>query len=81
VILVKENVEQLFRASCDNLKWLEENYDRLKKEYDGKWVVIQDRRVVASSGTYESIMNALKKCDPRNAIVEYLQSEQVAMFF
>jgi hypothetical protein len=80
-IALKEDIEQLFKASCDDLKWLEENYDRLKREYDGKWVIIQDKKVVASGGSYESIMNALKKCDPRKAIVEYVQSEQVAMFF
>lgn len=78
---MKENAEGLFKASRSDLKWLGDNYDVLKKQYDGKWVVIQDRKVVASGGSYASIMSALKKCDPRKAIVEYLQSEQVAMFF
>lgn len=78
---LKEDVGQLFKASRDNLKWLEENYDRLRKQYDGKWVVIQDRKVVVSGGSYASIIAAFRKFDPRNAIVEYMQSEQVAMFF
>ena len=78
---MKEDIDQLFRISCDNLKWFEENYETLKKEYDKKWIVIQNKQIVASGNSFESIVNAMKKHDPKTALVEYVQSEQVAMFF
>jgi hypothetical protein len=78
---LKENAEQLFRASCDNLRWFEENYDRLKRKYDGKWVLIQDRKVVASSRSFKNVITSLKECDRRDAIVEYIQSEQIELIF
>jgi hypothetical protein len=78
---LKEDVRQLFKASCDNLEWFGENYDRLKKEYNGKWVVVQDKRVVASSESYETVLDSLMGCDRRIALIEYMQMEQVYLMF
>jgi hypothetical protein len=78
---MKENVEQLFKTSCDNLKWFEENHDSLIEEYDNKWIIVQNKKIVATDSDFESIMEALKKHDPKTALVEYMHSEQIAMFF
>lgn len=73
--------EQLFRISRENSQWLSENYDDLKKTYDKCWIVIQDRKVVKSASTFDEIMAAVRKRDPNKILVEYVQSEEVAMFF
>lgn len=73
--------EQLFRISRENNQWLSENYDDLKKRYDKCWIVIQDRKVVKSASTFDEIMTAVRKHDPNMILVEYIQSEEVAMFF
>lgn len=78
---MKQDLAQVFKASCDNHKWLEENYDNLKEKYDNKWIIVQNGKVIASDSNYETIMNAMKKVDSKSALVEYVQSEQVAMFF
>ena len=71
----------LFEISRRNAEWLKENYDRLKKEYDKCWVVIQDSRVVKSASTFDEIMKTVRRHDPNKILVEYIQSEPVAMFF
>jgi hypothetical protein len=78
---LKEDVEQLFKTSCDNLKWFEKNYDTLKKEYDNKWIVVENKKIVACDSKFDSIMKTMKKFDSKTALVEYVQSEQIAMFF
>ena len=71
----------LFEVSRRNVEWLKENYDRLKKEYDNRWVVIQDGKVVKSASTFDEIMKTVRKHDPNKILVEYIQSKPVAMFF
>ena len=73
--------EHLFRISRENNQWLSENYDDLKKRYDKCWIVIQDRKVVKSASTFDEIMRTVRKHDPNKILVEYIQSEEVAMFF
>ena len=72
---------QLFKISRENDQWLSENYESLKKTYDKSWIVIQDKKIVKRASTFEEIMETIKKYDPNKIKVEYIQSEEVAMFF
>lgn len=72
---------ELFEISRRNAEWLKENYASLKRQYDKRWVLIQDRKVVKSASTFDEIMKAVRKHDPNKILVEYIQSEPVAMFF
>ncbi|MCK4822885.1 hypothetical protein KA005_44395 [bacterium] len=72
---------EMFEVSRQNAEWLKQNYNRLKKNYDKCWVMIQDRKVVKSASTFEEIMHTVKKHDPHKILVEYIQSEPIAMFF
>jgi len=71
----------LFEISRRNAEWLKENYESLKKEYDKRWIVIQDRKVVKSASTFDEIMRSVRKHDSNKILVEYIQSEPIAMFF
>lgn len=73
--------EDLFEISRKNTEWLKENYRSLKREYDKSWIIIQDRRVIERASTFDEIMKAVRKHDPNRILVEYIQSEPVAMFF
>jgi C-terminal processing protease CtpA/Prc len=75
--------DELFKLSRENLEWFKENYKALKREYDQKWIVIQNRKVVRSSSMFDDIVKARRngEYDPKSAMVEYMQSEQIAMFF
>ncbi len=72
---------ELFRASRENLEWFKQNYENIRKDCDNQWVVIQNKKVVAKASTYENITRTLKKEDKKSAIVEFIDSNQLAMFF
>lgn len=71
----------LFEISRRNTEWLQKNYESLKKEYDKRWIMIQDRKVVKSASTFDEIMRTVRSHDPNKILVEYIQSEPIAMFF
>lgn len=73
--------EELFEISRKNAEWLKENYDSLKRKYDKRWIMIQDEKVVETARTFDEVLKALKRYDPNSVLVEYVQSEPIAMFF
>jgi hypothetical protein len=73
--------KELFKFSRQNAEWLQENYDNLKRDYNNSWVIIENRKVVKTASSFNEIMRAVKKSDPNKILVEYIQTEPVAMFF
>lgn len=72
---------EMFEVSRQNIEWFKKNYNRLKRDYDKRWVMIQDRKVVTSASTFDEIMKIVRKHDSNKILVEYMQSEPIAMFF
>jgi hypothetical protein len=72
---------ELFRISKENTEWLKKNYEILKKEYDSCWIIIQNRKVVKTASTFDEIMQATKEYNKNEILVEFIQSEPIAMFF
>jgi hypothetical protein len=73
--------KELFKFSRQNAKWLQENYDNLKRDYNNSWVVIQNKKVIKSASSFNEIMKTIKKTDSSKILVEYIQAEPIAMFF
>jgi hypothetical protein len=78
---LRPSQQELFKTSTENLEWLSQHYEDLKIRYDNQWIIIKDKKIVGSSGSFDQIMNTAKKYSPSEIIVEYMQSEQIAMFF
>ncbi len=72
---------EMLRLSRENLEWFNKNYDCLKKEYANQWIVVQRKEVVAKGSTYDQIKKLLKKEDSQSALIEFMNSKQIAMFF
>lgn len=72
---------QILKASQENLEWFKDNYESLKKEYDNQWIIVQKREVVAKGSTFEQIKKCLQKTDRKSALVEFVDSNNLAMFF
>ena len=72
---------QLFKISRENMEWFKENYEDILKKYDNQWILIHNKSVAKSAGTFAKIVNVAKKYDPNTVLVEYMQSKPVAMFF
>jgi hypothetical protein len=76
----KEQID-LLKLSKENLEWFKENYSKIKKKHDNEWVVIQNREIVATGNTYDQIAKRIAKEDKKSAIIEFIDSSQLAMFF
>ena len=72
---------QILKASQENLEWFKDNYESLKRDYDNQWIVVQKREVVAQGSTFEQIKKCLQKLDRKSALVEFVDSNNLAMFF
>lgn len=72
---------EILKASRDNLEWFKENYESLKKEYNNQWIIVQKKEVVAKGSTFEQIKKCLQKIDTKSAIIEFIDSNNFAMFF
>ena len=71
---------ELLQVSVKNLEWFRDNHDEIQKKYDKQWVVIDNNRVVANCSTYDEILKT-KLTEKKTALVEFIDSEQIAMFF
>jgi hypothetical protein len=78
---LKRGVDSLFKNSRENLAWFKDNYDNLLKEFDKCWVVIAGKKVVASGSSFDEVVKAARKYDSSSVIVEFIESEPIAMFF
>jgi len=72
---------ELSKNSKENIQWLKENYEDLKKKYDEHWTIIENKKVIKSAGTFDEILAIIRNRDPNKVIVEFMQSDQIAMFF
>lgn len=64
------------------MEWLAENYDKLKTQFDGKWIAVSDAKVVESAESLQKLKEAIAKRENRDSIVvEFITTEPIAMFF
>jgi hypothetical protein len=76
-----EKIEVL-RHSRENLEWFRDNYADLEKDFDKQWVVVQDKSVIANCSTYDEVLRKIRGGrSKKTALVEFIDSEQIAMFF
>ena len=73
---------QIFEQSSENMQWLADNYDRLKEKFGGKWVAVSRKNVVESDENLQRLKDAISKHkNPESIVVEYVNTETIAMFF
>jgi hypothetical protein len=78
---LRKEIGSLFKSSRENLEWFKSNYDNLKKNYDKCWVIISEKKVVGSNSSFDEIVKAAQKYDQSRIMVEFIESEPIAMFF
>jgi hypothetical protein len=69
----------LLEKSRLNLEWFRVNFDQLKKDYDKQWVIVDNQGIIGCSSNYDQIIKSLK--NRKTALLEFVDSEQIAMFF
>jgi len=75
------SIGEVLSKSNRNLEWLRDNYDELKQKYDKQWIIIDNQSVIHSASSYSEIMKAMQTENKNTAIVKFMTSERVAMFF
>jgi len=75
------SIGEVLSKSNRNLEWLRDNYDELKQKYDKQWIIIDNQSVIHSASSYSEIMKAMQTENKNTAIVKFMTSEPVAMFF
>jgi hypothetical protein len=78
---LKQEKEELFRLSRQDLEWFKENYENLKEKYDNQWVIIKEKKIVGNGSAYSDVESILRKKDKKPVIIEFIDSNQLAMFF
>jgi len=55
-----------------DMDWLRENYSELAGRYEGKFVAIKEKQIVAEAEKFEELMRELESrgLDPRSLIIE-----------
>lgn len=71
----------LLQSSIDNLEWFKENYESLRKEYDNQWIIVHKKGVIARGSTFKQIKKCFQKVDAKSALVEFIDSNDIAVFF
>lgn len=80
--LDREKMKHCITLSTEDMEYLTANYDELARKYDKKWIIISDKKVVSAAESLKEVVNALKKIrHPECAVVEYMTTEPIAMFF
>ncbi len=49
------------KTAEDNMKWLVDNYDRLKRKYRESWVAVHDGKVVAADKDHARLLKMLEE--------------------
>ena len=72
-----EEMLEILKRADENWRWIEEERQRLAREYPNQYICVQDRRVVAAG---EDIREALKGIKPTpDMVCEYILPHGVAM--
>jgi phage FluMu gp28-like protein len=75
-----ESAVEVLTKLEQNDKWLNENYDKLKADYNNQWVAILNKTVIAHDADLKLLVKKLKKQYPstyNQIAVEYVTSEEL----
>ena len=63
-----------------NIKFFNENYDKIKERYRGKWVLIKNREVKLTGSSLNKIYKAIekRKINIDGALIEYIPKKEEA---
>jgi hypothetical protein len=73
---------ELLKNLRENLEWFRDNFDYLKRDFDKQWVIVQNKAVIGNYSTYDEVLRKVKgDHSKKTAMIEFVDSEHIAMFF
>jgi hypothetical protein len=76
----KEAIKKLNETERD-YKWFIKNGKELRRKYPNKFVAILNEEVIASSDKVEDLLRELKKKKLEDAIIEFIEPENVIIVY
>lgn len=76
-VLYYKELQELKKFNND-LRWFQDNYENLKKQFRGEYVAVKDARVVDHEKDYHLLLKKLKRTYPdiRNLVIEYINEQK-----
>ena len=72
-----ENAMKSLRAFAQDHVWVDKNRARLIEQYDGQWIAVRDRKVIANDPSVNALISKLD--DPQHTCIEFITSEPLEM--
>ena len=57
----QKKIASMLKEAEESMKWIIENYDRLRTQYGDKWVAVRKGGVLASDPDYEKLVKTLEQ--------------------
>lgn len=79
-VLMHKHKEE-FKKFESNMKWFQDNYEKLKEQYAGEYVAVYDDRVIARGKDARGLINQLRKTysDLGAFVVEFVSKEKMEL--
>jgi len=67
----KKEIE-ILNVGIEDARYVDENFERLSKEHEGKIIAVKNRTIIASANTIEELIERIRaqKSDPRTVYVK-----------
>ena len=67
--------KEKFLASLEDTEWVVKNYDKLRENYEGKFIAVFQKKVILSRDSIEELMDELEKS--YSEILDFITTEFV----
>ncbi len=75
--LLKPENQEMIKKSNENFQWFVKHYDELKEKYKGKYIAIDDGKVIAENSDRVQLIDYLSKQfnDIRAILIQYIKEK------
>jgi hypothetical protein len=77
----EELIKQKLKEAEENIDWFYENKKELRKKYCNMFVAISNKNVIAASKDPEELVRKLKELGKEDAIVEFVEPENLIVVY
>lgn len=71
--------KEIERIELD-IEWVAENFERLSREYEGKYIAVREKQIIAESVDFEELLRTLREraIDPSSVHVDSIAPRSFA---
>ncbi len=79
---MKANLELLQEAE-GNLEWFQENFERIKEQFEKQIIAVKDKKVIANARNIEELLKILeeKEIDQSEVLIENIPAKNEIVIF